>query len=206
MRPIPIAFVALVGLTAGANAQCATGYTQLSNVFACQSNAVNVWSTTLSLASGGWQGYDIRQIISSSDLLAATGTNALVTIKFASTASAANLDAAWIGEQQTSPMQPYNFDGNQVQLKFSGATSVSGITGATTLVSDPVAFTYSSAKNLIVSLHVSGTAADTVASTSTANEKDYYLLGTSQAGVSAPTGTWTIQNSTTAFIPNIAIQ
>ena len=36
MRSLLVAFVALIGLTIGANAQCASGYTQLSNVFACQ--------------------------------------------------------------------------------------------------------------------------------------------------------------------------
>jgi len=53
MKSLAIAFTALIALTVGANAQCATGYTQLSNVFACQQNTTGApVVTSPSTASG----------------------------------------------------------------------------------------------------------------------------------------------------------
>jgi hypothetical protein len=53
MRSLFVAFVALLGATLGANAQCASGYTQLSGVFACQQNTTGApVITSPSTASG----------------------------------------------------------------------------------------------------------------------------------------------------------
>lgn len=53
MKALPLALVALIGLTLGANAQCASGYTQLNNVFACQQNTTGApVVTSPSTASG----------------------------------------------------------------------------------------------------------------------------------------------------------
>jgi len=51
MNRLLISFIAFLGLTIAANAQCATGYTQLSNVFACQLVGFNVGYTTTPTAS-----------------------------------------------------------------------------------------------------------------------------------------------------------
>jgi hypothetical protein len=50
MRRLLTSLFAFFGLTLAANAQCATGYTQLSNVFACQLNSTAI--TAANLTSG----------------------------------------------------------------------------------------------------------------------------------------------------------
>jgi Putative Ig domain len=52
MKRLFISLITLLGLTLSANAQCASGYTQLSNVFACQANSGTPVITSPATASG----------------------------------------------------------------------------------------------------------------------------------------------------------
>lgn len=144
--------MALFVLTIAANAQCASGYTQLSNVFACQLNSggpVTVFSDTLS-GNSPQGGLGARVVIPVAALSAAPGTTS-VAVKLSTTSAtlAGAKLVAYIGEAAASG-DAWAFDGNQVQLKWSGATTFTTTAGAQSFTSDAIPFTYSSTKKLIV--------------------------------------------------------
>jgi len=99
----------------------------------------------------------------------------------------------------TAPMRPikitqgaagiYNYDGNQVQLKFSGSGSLP-LASSTTYVSDWANFAYTGTGNdLVVGAHFSGTTVD-LAQTTIANSFYNYLKGSDVSGQTTPAGSW----------------
>ena len=143
----------------------------------------------ITFSNTGWQVGGGRFQCPSSTLTAAPGkTLVRVTIKTAATTSAGNIDDCWIGTKGT-VTDRWAFDGNQVQLKFSGAANVTGITGAQTFVTDATPFTYDPTKTLIVAMHMSGTQLDLVADDNTLDTTclfDFYVSGTSTSSQTDP--------------------
>jgi hypothetical protein len=139
--------------------------------------------------NNGWQVGGGRFEVPSSLLTAAPGATLVrVTIKTYSTTSSGNIDDCWIGESG-GLTDRWAFDGNQVQLKFSGAVNKTGITGAQTIVTDAATFSYNPAKTLIVAMHFSGTELDLVADSNTLDTTctfDYYVSGTSTSSQTDP--------------------
>jgi len=93
MRHILLALGLTLGVISSANAQCATGYTQLSNVFACQLNSVatsippaisfkdssgNVWTLVKGIpmingsVAGG--GYNTVEVLYNNNIVYSTNT------------------------------------------------------------------------------------------------------------------------------------
>lgn len=158
---------------------------------------VNITLSSTSVANRS--GLHIRQLVDTTHLAAAqVGAGlARLTIVIGAGSSGATLDSAWIGESGATPP---NFDGNQVQLKFGGAISPGTHVPGFAIISDPVVFSYSAAKNLIVSMHWSGaTVLTKQISTSNCNlygqtEADF------QTGATAPSPTPPIILSTQTII------
>jgi hypothetical protein len=99
------------------------------------------------------------------------------------------INAAWIGHPATNNAHDLNFDGTQVQLKFSGSNSGT-ITAGTPLVSDPVLYTFNPGKDLIVSV---GWGATSVPLNNTLPANNLYYQsnlsgGSANVGVTASTG------------------
>jgi hypothetical protein len=113
-----------------------------------------VFSQSLIGMSGNWQGRTLRQRFEEETLnMIPAGNTLAVRFEFA-VGTNGSMDAAWIGE--AGGAQPYDFDGNQVQLTFSGATSVS-VVGAQTVTSDQAtSFSFDPTKALVVSASFSG--------------------------------------------------
>lgn len=141
----------------------------------------------LSTFNNGWEVGGGRFEIPSSLLTTAPGATLVrVTIKTFSTTSSGNIDDCWIGESG-GLTDRWAFDGNQVQLKFSGSVNKTGITGAQTIVTDAATFAYNQAKTLIVAMHMSGTHLDLAAETTvSACTFDYYVSGTSTSSQTDP--------------------
>lgn len=149
-----------------------------------------IYTKNFNTAEAGWEGYRIRAVIQPADLVAAPGLTLIrATLKFGGSTSGCTLDGLWLGGKGTGPV---DFLGTQVQMKFSGADSVSGITGATTIVSDYVTFTvYNPAIALVVSFHLSGTAQPEKLASQSNVEILYQTGDNSQTGSTAPTGSYT---------------
>src|SRR6266550_37588 len=194
MTKLLLAVAAMLAFPVAAHAQCATGYTQLSNVFACQSTGTAIFSVTNSHAEPGWQGQSERMPIPTALLTNPGFTIGKVRVSFtiASTTVGGSIDAAYVRTGIASPA--YDFAATPVQLTFNGGqTSVTGINGAQTIVSDfvPFTFNFSTAVSLLVSTHYSGTHFDTGYS-NPGGSGTYYWLGQAVGteAQTAPSGTW----------------
>lgn len=97
----------------------------------------------------GWSGYTLRNIFPASAIIA-SGDSVRVTV--AAGPSGSTYSEIYVGHPAGSG-DPYDFDGNQVQLTFnSGQTSVTlGASQSTT--SDDIAFNLDESKNLIVAVY-----------------------------------------------------
>lgn len=149
-----------------------------------------IYSKTFNTDNSGFQGYQLRHVIQPADLTAAASSNLIrVSYQFHTTANC-TIDGSWLGIQGSGNV--YNFAGNQVQMKFSGANTQTGIVGAVTIVSDYVPFTtYNPAVPLVVSCHLSGTAGDVGRLVAGGNVELFYKVeDNTQTGTTAPTGVY----------------
>lgn len=140
---------------------------------------------------GGDSNLNFREVINSLNLSAATGTQVRVTILFgtACPTETGSLDALYIGRAATSG-HAYDFNGNQVQLTFSGGTSVNGSAGSSQ-TSDWVTFggaeSYDNTKNIVFSVHIKNGSTCSISRAAVANIDGYYDFNSSSAGTTAPT-------------------
>jgi hypothetical protein len=154
--------------------------------------ATNVFTDTAADKTDDWNGFHLRMILAAANLKAAPGaTHFAVTFANSSGAVTTNIDSAWMGHQGT--VQVYNFDGNQVQLTFNGATFKNGLGASALVQSDFVPFSsYNPAKPLIVATHVSGTTSYLCGlNFSALDQFSRKFEADTQTGVTAPTGVFT---------------
>jgi hypothetical protein len=168
-----------------------------------------VFSTTDTADANNQGGFTFAQIIDTANLTADTTDNQLrITLKFtAATMAGSMIDEVWVGPQATSG-NVYNFDGTQVQIKFSGNNSytLAGTGTIQTVVSDWIPYSvYTASRKLIVRSHYSGTVGVRLSS-SLSGQDLWYLAGASQAGTTAPTGTWANTGSGTYAVMQIEMQ
>lgn len=116
---------------------------------------VSTFSQTLNIDSTGWSGFNLRQLINSA-LLSASGASTRLTLQASSAASCA-IDGVYIGHQAGAG-DLYDFDGGQAQALVSGSASFTINTG-TSVVTDPIAFSFDHTKNAIVAVHFNTTSA-----------------------------------------------
>lgn len=168
-----------------------------------------IFSSTNSINSNGWQGYGIRQVVPLANLTN-PGFNIgqiRVTLVFHSTTNAGIIDALEVGAGIIS--LAYYFDGSQVPLKFSGASSLA-ITGAQTVVTDwsDFTFNFSTAVSLVIAMHFSGTEVDARNNTTSSGNTLYYRSSavTADTALSAPSGTYTTLANEVDFITLIEFQ
>lgn len=111
-----------------------------------------IYNTATTTSGTGWTGYMFRNIFAPAGFVSPPGSGSVVRV----TASAVgalgsmSISGAYVGHAAVSG-DVYDFDGNQVQLTWSGSGVVTVAAGATAL-SDEIAFTFDSARPLIVSL------------------------------------------------------
>jgi hypothetical protein len=99
---------------------------------------------------GGWANYQLRSRVKLSQYLAnapATGTKIRVTLTGGGTTTN-SVTQAWVGHAR-SPYPSLDFDGNQVQLKFSGNANANLPAGP--LASDTMDFAFDKTQDLILS-------------------------------------------------------
>ena len=114
-------------------------------------------------------------------VISVSGDRVRVTFK-AATSGPLNILQAYVGHAGTGS----DFDGTQVQLTFSGATSVNLAAGAS-LESDPVSYSLDETKDLMVSL-AHGTSSTNAFNTGQAGYNFYSKAGVSDASATITTG------------------
>jgi hypothetical protein len=159
-----------------------------------------IFTSTCITANDGWSGYSTRHFFANSvtPRLTNPGFNTgliRVSVTLDSSTSGATLDAGWVGAGISSP--DYDFDGSQVQLLFGGSTSRSGLSGAQTIASDfvPFTFNFSTAFSMVCSFHWSGTVGFLANGIESGCCGDYLLQAAGTEGQSVPSGTWTAWGS-----------
>jgi hypothetical protein len=164
------------------------------------------FTATHSIDDYGYTGYSVRVVLNSSLLGAVSG--AYTTITFESGAETSNcvVTSCWIGEAAPSG-NAYNFDGNQVQVTFSnGSPSFVMGQGNQIFESDPVAFTFNSAKNLIIAFAFSGSADYESAQTGLSGAETYVIGSGDTSNQTAPAGTPYPEAGECLFITSIQVQ
>lgn len=169
--------------------------------------SVTAFNATFTGTNTGDQGYQFRQLIPSTSLTNVSGTVAgsiRACFSFVAGTTAGSMTAD-IGEQGTG--NAYNFDGNQVPLKFGGSTTLSGLSGASTNCSDYAAFTLNASKNLIIAMHYTGTTVNLAASGGGGvPDTLYYSNVAVDQTATAPTGTWNTQVNSLESVGSINFQ
>jgi hypothetical protein len=161
----------------------------------------DIASSCIYAKNSNFAGYNERLVLPTSQLANGVSGDGFVNLDIMLWNSSGTLDAMYIGHGATSG-NAYNFDGNQQQVTFNGATGFP-INGPINITSDPILFLYNPTKKLIVSSHWSGTSITAFANPSPGpTGVSYYLSGASQANTSIPTGTWSNDNNWN-FISNI---
>jgi hypothetical protein len=107
-----------------------------------------VFAQVLTAYNNGWQGLTLRQRLGPDLLYAVPDGKVAVSFQFTAGTNG-QIDAAWIGHAAGAG-DAYDFDGNQVQLKFGGNNNVAVTAGTT--ISDTATFAYDATKPLIVSV------------------------------------------------------
>ncbi len=92
-----------------------------------------IYNATLSLVSGGWQGWNLRVYTPVNLFGLISKSENMIRMSFKTTSGTTmTINSCWIGYAGAGS---YTFDGNQVQLFFNKSASVD-INGATTITSD----------------------------------------------------------------------
>lgn len=164
-------------------------------------NWTTTFSGTLNTGSAGWINYNIRQWIISS-LLLVNGSSVRVTLE-AGAASSAVIGGVYIGHAAAAG-DPYDFDGNQVQLKVGGNASFS-ITGGTPVVTDAVTFALDHTKNLIIAAFFNGASSiNANSSFGLGNAVQYYKSTPNETSVS-DVSTYASSNGTLSLVSKVEV-
>lgn len=148
---------------------------------------VTAFSDTLNTNDFGWGGYTLRIRLAASQITG-SGSNIRLTLEASSVANC-SFDAAYVGHSAGSG-DPYDMDGNQVQLLVGGSGSFTILSGATALT-DSAAFAYDETRDLILSLHT-GVATSLRARNGAGAGTVYYKSGVNEAATSNVSGYSTV--------------
>jgi hypothetical protein len=164
----------------------------------------NIFSATLVTADLGWQGYNIRQLLPPSVLTGASGTGNITVTLLTDTGTAGTIDSLYIGYAAASG-NPYDFDGNQVQLLFSGVSSIA-VSGANTYTSDATPFTLDNTKSLIVATHFNTIGTVNSKNVAVVGATTYFRSSPDTSGETIPVPTvFTVENNLDTFFTSIDI-
>lgn len=150
---------------------------------------------------------NFRQVINSALLSTASGNQVRVTVRFGTAEGSETpaVDNMWISQAAASG-NAYNFDGNQVQVTFSGGSSINGSV-AGVLVSDWVTLgaAYDSTKNYVLAFHCHSGAAFNSSNATLTNANLFFDPGASNSATTSVTLTQFV-GSDLFFIEKIEIQ
>jgi hypothetical protein len=116
-------------------------------------DAPRAWSTLFTLTtannSTAWNGFGIVNQLAA---IASLGAAYRLTLTPPTSGADYVISSVWIGMANTAP----SFDGNQVQVKFSGLNGVTLTAGGADVVSDPISPTvnFNTSGNLLVAIGV----------------------------------------------------
>lgn len=151
---------------------------------------------------------NFRQLINTAALGAATGTQVRVTVLFGTAEGSESpaIDDMWIG-QKAAAGNPYDFNGNQVQVKFGGGSSING-SAAGVVVSDFVTLgeAYDNTKSYIIAFHATNGKNANISLATISQFTQYFIGGASNSSTTAPSGIWSTNVNNLGFIEKIEIQ
>lgn len=112
----------------------------------------SIYDQATNLAGTGWTSILFRQIFAVAGYsgLPGTGSKVRLTASAVSAGGTMNISGAYIGHAAGAG-DAWDFDGNQVQILWSGGGTVAVSAGAISL-SDEISFAFDATKNIIVSL------------------------------------------------------
>jgi len=164
---------------------------------------VVTFSQTLDLDSLDWNGYNMRQVIEAA-ALSQSGTKVRLTLQ-AANGQGAQIGAIYLGHKAASG-DPYDFDGNQVQVTV-GASPTFTITAGTSVVTDPVVFTFDNTKDFIVAIYLNNSAADDVRGRNVVtNAMNWYKSTANETATSNVTGYANIGVSSLRLVNKVEVQ
>jgi hypothetical protein len=142
------------------------------------------YSRSLTADSTGWNGFNLRQVINSSNL-SLGGTKVRVTLQAAIATSGFTIDHAEIGHAAGAG-DPYDYDGGQIALTFSGGSASVVVATGGSVLSDEMTFTLDNTKNFIIAMHFSATS--TLRAGSNTGAPSYFKSAASEVSTSDVTG------------------
>lgn len=159
---------------------------------------------------GGGNGtFNVREVIKAANLSSASGNQIRITVLFGTAAPTETpaVDEMWVG-QAAATGHEYDFNGNQVRVKFSGGNTING-SAAGTVTSDFVTLgeAYDNTKNYVISFYPSSGKQCNLSTAVITNDDEFFDGGggASNASTSVVTLGTTIA-SNTAFVTKIEIQ
>lgn len=160
-------------------------------------DAARAWTTVLNPTlldnSTAWDGYCV---ITGLPALPSLGAAYRLTLKPPTTGANYVIAGCWVGMANTAP----NFDGNQVQVKFSGSNGVTLTAGGADVVSDPISpvVNFNTSGSLLVAIGV--TSGDTRRSLAATGYSLYHKAGdAANAGATSKSGYSTVADTIHAF-------
>jgi hypothetical protein len=161
-----------------------------------------LFSNPLATSVGGWAGQNLRQQITPSAYTNPISGTTQVRVKLTFAAgTSGTLDSIYFGFQgATAP----NFDGGQVQLKFSGNGSIPVAPGSYT--TDWATFSFNPSKTVIIAAHFSGSNIVAGSDSPIGCSRYYFGSATDESSQTAPTDTYSSDPSTLRFIAEIDLQ
>lgn len=137
---------------------------------------------------GGWSGQNGRWVFTPAAYQnQVTGSSMKIKLVFTG-ATSGQLDLLWVGYLATG--SNYNFDGNQVQAKFSGNGSLAVVAGIYT--SDAITFAnFDPTKTLVIAAHFSGSDVEVGTLDGITGVTRYYNVGADSSSQTAPSASFT---------------
>lgn len=135
--------------------------------------------------NGDFNGFNLRQWISTSAITNTGLTYVRVTFE-ASSAAAFAIQAAYIGHAAAAG-DAYDFESTPTQLLFNSGSSGFSLSAGQSIVSDTLVFSITASKNLIVSFYCNA-AANTRSKTTQANWVSYVKSGATEVSTANVTG------------------
>lgn len=143
-------------------------------------------------SNGGWNGFNLRQLLTNAQLVDKTGTKIRVRLRSGSTESS-QVDSAHFGNQAGAG-DAWDMAAAGTPLNFSGSNAFTIAGGATIAQSDEITFAYAGGAALLFNFHFNSAAADVIGTAAVAYTH-YTKSAASETGVANVTGYGTTATS-----------
>lgn len=179
-----------------------TGFTALQPT---PSGDAKHWETVhfqvVNSSNGGWNGFDLRMVLTAAQLLDKTGSKVRARLKGGSGENA-QVSASHFGHQAGAG-DAYDMDGTQVALNFSGSNAYTINAGALTQ-SDDITYAFDGTKGLVFAFHFNNASHDTIGSLIVSGYTQYHKSTAAETGTSDVTG-YTSGANTLRFVQEVQV-